>query len=332
MGTYADFVIDDAYFHTGAMAAIVQNLDVWNGVSRGAIRMVDKRLPGHFAHNLSYKDLSNAWTRRDITSAAAISGGDTKKMQEVDEVSVKLNRKFFLQDTRDKFKKSFATGFNGDAARFSEFLGGQVATAKMQRAVNDALLAGGAALLGQIGTNGFTIAANGTMVSGAINTTRAKLGDQASRIVCMISHSKPYYDLVGDQTAAKVTGITDYNLFEGVPATYGIPTLVTDSPSLTNPAAENGTDYYTLLLVEGAIEIEVSEDESMVVENVTGAENLLVNMQGEAAYNVRAKGFKWDVTNGGINPTDAALGTSTNWDLSGFSSHKHLAGAILVSK
>jgi len=47
---------------------------------------------------------------------------------------------------------------------------------------------------------------------------------------------------------------------------------------------------------------------------VTGVGHLLMRIQGEHAFNVGCKGFKRDVTDGGANPTDTALGTTTNWD------------------
>ncbi|MGH9339528.1 MAG: major capsid protein, partial [Acidobacteriota bacterium] len=53
--------------------------------------------------------------------------------------------------------------------------------------------------------------------------------------------------------------------------------------------------------------------------------NLVMRIQGEYAYNLRLRGFAWDVTNGGANPTDSALGTSTNWDKAA-TADKSLAG------
>lgn len=43
------------------------------------------------------------------------------------------------------------------------------------------------------------------------------------------------------------------------------------------------------------------------------------------------KGFAWDVANGGANPTDNALATGSNWDMTA-TSFKDLAGVSLITK
>lgn len=340
MGTYADLYIDEKNFHIGAVEKIAQQLGLFNGASNGSIRMIDQRLPGHYNRRIQYKNLSGFWTRRDITAASAVTSTDTKKIQELQQIGVKLNRKIFIEDTIDKFKKNLDENFDGNPAEWSRFLGAEVATAKLERQVNDALLSIRAALMGQT-TNKHTITVssanyNGKMNSLDLNKGRALLGDQGlgNAVRVMVMHSKPYFDLVGNQVADKLTGVSDYNLFAGVPATYGIPTLVTDSASLHATIGSGSTayeEYYNLLLVEDACVLTNSENETMIVQPKTGYENLLVHMQGEAAYNLECKGFVWDITNGGLNPSDAALATTTNWDKTA-SSYKQLGGAVIVSR
>jgi len=64
---------------------------------------------------------------------------------------------------------------------------------------------------------------------------------------------------------------------------------------------------------------------------VGGLENLARIWQSEYAYNITIKGKKWDITNGALNPSDAALGTTTNWDTVA-SDDKNTAGVRLVSQ
>ncbi len=93
--------------------------------------------------------------------------------------------------------------------------------------------------------------------------------------------------------------------------TLNRPVLVTDDASLFtgSPAV-----FTTLGLVENAAVLEDSEEELIYTDVITGNENIVARMQGEFAYNMGLKGFKWDTANGGINPTDATLGTGSNWD------------------
>ena len=48
-----------------------------------------------------------------------------------------------------------------------------------------------------------------------------------------------------------------------------------------------------------------------------------------ALPDVGVKGFQWDTGNGGVNPTDANVGTSTNWDKV-LTSIKDCAGVRIV--
>jgi thiamine pyrophosphokinase len=53
--------------------------------------------------------------------------------------------------------------------------------------------------------------------------------------------------------------------------------------------------------------------------------NLEMILQGEDDYVLGLKGFKWDTTNGGVNPTTANVVTGSNWDVN-VASNKDLAG------
>lgn len=88
--------------------------------------------------------------------------------------------------------------------------------------------------------------------------------------------------------------------------------------------------YNTLVLKPGAIGVAESEVPSVVAQLITGKPNLIWRMQGEHAFNVGVLGCQWDVGNGGLNPTDAAIATGSNWDKV-YTDVKQLAGARLVT-
>jgi hypothetical protein len=68
----------------------------------------------------------------------------------------------------------------------------------------------------------------------------------------------------------------------------------------------------------------------MNVETRNGDENIRRTQQSEWTYNLSLKGYKWDETNGGASPSDAALGTGTNWDKQA-TDIKNTAGVKMVS-
>jgi hypothetical protein len=125
-------------------------------------------------------------------------------------------------------------------------------------------------------------------------------------------------------TVFEVAGVT---IYQGTVASFGRPTLVIDSPALVAPGTPDR--YRVLGLVEDAIEVAESEERSIVSDVITGLENLVMRIQGEYAFNVRLRGFAWDVVAGGINPTDAALEQKTNWQVAA-ADVKSLAGVRLT--
>jgi hypothetical protein len=116
-------------------------------------------------------------------------------------------------------------------------------------------------------------------------------------------------------------------LFGAQPPTFNRPFLATDAASLWIDAT---TDTYQVLgLVPGAIRLTADTQLSQViVQEVTGGENLKLRIQGERDWLVAVKGYTYDYANGGANPSDAALATATNWDLVA-SSHKLGAGILI---
>jgi hypothetical protein len=90
--------------------------------------------------------------------------------------------------------------------------------------------------------------------------------------------------------------VSNFNIATGTPVTLNRPVVIVDSASLkTQLNSPDVDDYFTLGLTAGAVEVESTEEQEIVVQDVTGLENLVVRFQGEYAYNLGVKGFKWDV-------------------------------------
>lgn len=340
LGNYTDFVLDEGYFHTGVVEGATQQISVFNEASNGGIALIDKRLGGHYHHTLGYKQVEDAWTRRDITSAAAISSADTKKLTDFDQIGVKFNAKMYLRHTLDGFQKNFDPDMKGDYQDISQRIGNFTAFGRLKQMANQAISCIRAALTNASATanaHSATVSSanyNGKLNSGDLIEGLAKMGDMSSRVVCLVMHSKSFFDLVKNQVLDKVTGISDFALYAASPITMNKPVLVTDSAGLSATIGSGSsayTEYYTLGLVEAAAIVTVSELERMVVQPITGGENIVLDMQGEGAHNLEVKGAKWDVGSGGLNPTETALATKTNWDPSGVH-YKNRAGFVIAHR
>ncbi len=329
IGKASDFKIYNDQFFGGMVEAAVQATEALGSVG---IRVVNRSVRGDYDYRSFIKKISNAITRRDTTSVAAV----TDLAVPMDEnVSVKINRKIGpIAQTLDAWRKAqlpFASAEQGDdgGRAFSRYLGTMLAKDLAIDQLDAGLLAARVAL-GQVSTNVFTIAANGTMNTPSLISTLAKMGDASSRIKAWVMHSKVWFDLMQYQASSSSSG---GELAAGVlqaanPLTLNRPVYVTDSAALVVTGSPDL--YRTIGLVEDGILIENSEQQEMATTLVTGLENLVYRIQGEYAYNLSIQGFRWDVANGGANPTQGAVNTATNWDQTA-TSYKDLAGVVCIS-
>lgn len=319
------------FVQTGITETLTQAAAGMFEASRGALILESAIKPGDFETSTFFQNIAGLITRRDPTSLAAAP--DTKLVQ-AEYSRVKINRKIGpVAATRDSFRKA------GLSRNAMDLVVGQQAGVAMQvDMLNTALRSLRAALSADAATyvDGQAATINSAGTNGLIDAL-AKRGDAAAGIVCWVMHSKVFYDLVKEQIAADIEGVSGMVFSAASPATMGRPVLVTDSPDLiVADGIDTGggvmTDaYYTLGLTAGAALMEETEGTEVVTQDITGQENLVIRIQGEYAENIGLKGYTWDKTNGGENPTNAALATGTNWDPV-FADMKDRAGVVLRTR
>jgi hypothetical protein len=315
------------FVQTGITETLTQAAAGMFEASRGALILQAAQKPGDFENLAFFQNISGLITRRDPTSLSIAP--DTKLVQSSYN-RVKINRKIGpVASTRDAFRKA---GLSRDAM---DLVVGQQAGVAMQVDMVNTVIR---SLRAALSTDASTYVDGG---AGTINTAGsnglvdalAKRGDAASGIVCWIMHSKVFYNLVKEQISANIDGVSALVFSAASPLTMGRPVLVTDSPDLmvANGISAGVDAYYTLGLTAGAALMEETEGTEVITQDVTGQENLIVRIQGEYAQNIGLKGYTWDVTNGGENPTNAALATGTNWDVA-LADMKDRAGVVLRTR
>lgn len=323
----SNFKVYQEYLKTRAAETLQQQADVFNAAVNNAIIMRTAEKPGDYEYESFFKDIAGLVSRRDNTSTSSAA---KLSMAQDEFVRVKLNRKIGPVDqSRDSFRKVFA---RYSEMEFSGILGQQIAVAQQLDMLNSTLLATRAALVNVSGgAMMHTVPSSGTVTTTSLVDTLAKMGDRADRIVAWVMHSKVYFNLVKEQITQKIDGIANFNVQTATPVTLNRPVIVTDSASLKTTAGSPAVDtYYTLGLTSNGALCEVTETSDIVIDDVTGNEVLITRLQGEFAYNIGVKGFKYDVANGGANPDATTLGTGTNWDKV-VSDNKSLAGVVLKS-
>lgn len=325
IGKASDFKVYQEYLVTRVSEILAQNGELFGAASNGAIRLSTVSKRGDYEQQSFFKAISGLVTRRDNTSTSDVT--DLALTQE-ELVSVKLSRKIGpVAQTRDAFRKAMA---KFDEVTFTGVLAEQAAAA-MQLDMLNTGLAGTAAALKNVAASYVGSSSLGTMSTSLLVAGLAAMGDRSSRVVAWVMHSKPFYDLVSSQITANVTGVSNFNIANGSPLSLGRPIIVSDSSSLiANLNSPDINDYYTLGLVADAIAVEGTEEEEIVVQDVTGKDTLAVRYQGEFAYNLGIRGFKWDFANGGANPIASAVTTGSNWDVA-YTDMKDRAGVVIVS-
>jgi hypothetical protein len=324
--------------HSGLSETLVQNTDTFNEASRNAIRLVTARKRGDFAQESFFKNVANIVNRRVVSSTSPGNEAVNSNNVPMDEhISVKLNRRIGpIDQTFDSFRK---LGSDVDLEVLSFLLGGQIAKAVQVDQLDSGLISLVAALSNQAAVtidNGPGASPQSTLDTNTLVDGLATFGDAAGRVVMWVMHSKVFFDLVKQQITANIDGISNFNVAEATPVTLNRPVLVTDSAALISAATNfspitQGPQYTTLGLTENAVVLEDSEEEMMYTDVITGNENIVARLQGEFAYNVGCKGFRYDPANGGINPDDTALGTGTNWDAV-MDSSKDFGGFVIRSQ
>lgn len=320
----SDFKIYQEQFFGGMTETLQQATDVMNAASNGAIMMTTEKMKGDYDYESFFTTVASLVSRQDITSN---SSATALKMAQNEIIRVKLHRKIGpVSITRKAFLQAGA-----DPALASFILGQQWAQAVAEDMLNTALLAARVALANQSAVlNDATSLADTTCSSKNLINTLRKFGDKQSRVVAWVMHSTSWFDLgldgVDNQVDSIANGIIRVLDVPGM----GRPFIVTDSDSLI-ATADTPDSYYVLGLTAGGIQAVFTEDQYIALQEQLGHEQIENMIQGEYAYNLGIKGFKWDVGNGGANPDSSAIATATNWDKA-VTADKDLAGVVLKSQ
>ena len=321
--THTDVVVSEDHIYGGIFEELEQNLEDLEQGSRGTILISDSRVKGDYGYKSFFASISSMIERR---VSDTVTDGTATQALEKEYVSVKLKRRAQVEWSLDAFKAKQV-----DPAGFAVELGREFQRRKMQDMINISLTAAATALESQAALTNDQSAAS--ITHGQISATLAKRGDKAFEVAAFAMHSVPYFDLIAQALSDKVPANIGGGAIQlGTVPIFGRAALISDSSALTDANGSLDATYNTLGLVPGALMIEQSEPETLVpAELVTGKHNLLLRFQAEYVFNVSVKGFAYNVSGGGANPTATNVATTSNWTQVD-TDDKTLAGVLLVNK
>lgn len=318
----SDLAVFSEYAYEAKTEVLKQNVDLFNSASQGAMTLTfGNDNAGDYNDNAFWAATAGLIRRRNAygtgTVAEKVLGMLTDTMVKVAAGTPPI-----------RIDPSEMKWIQIDPQTRGAALGQQLAKQTMADYVNTAIMSVVTALLGQSTTNHFDGSAAAFDLT-YYNSGQRLFGENASDIVLWLQHSKTMFDLWGTNLQNN-TGMFQFGNVAIRTDPFGRTLLMSDAPALVN-LAPIPDQYYTLGLTAGAVEVQENNDFTANEETRNGNENIVRTYQAEWSYNVGVKGFTWDKTNGGKSPTDAALGTSTNWDKIA-TSFKDLAGILIKSQ
>ena len=309
-------------FNQYIMPAVIETLgqmvNKFNAASNGSIRLTTDGFDGDFLQESFFQAIHTAQRRVDRYAAQATAAATD--LTQLKHSSVKIAGGF----GPIRFEPSQLTWLNKPTAEGIEVASRNFAEALMADQLNTAILALRSAIANQAAVTNDVSATAGVTYAG-MNNAHAKFGDRSSDIVANVMTGAVYHKFIGQNLANAAQLFQAGNV--RVIDILGKAVVVTDAPALYVTGAPN--KEYVLGLAAGAAIVHDAGDLISNIETKNGQTRIETTMQVDYTFGLGLKGYTWDEANGGKSPSNAALGTGTNWDKVA-SDIKHTAGVVLV--
>jgi hypothetical protein len=315
-------------FNDYIMPATIETLDQmvnkFNQASNGAIRLTTQGYDGDFFQSSFFASLHSA--QRRVDRYGSNSTVATTDLTQNKAVSVKIAGGFgpilFEPSQLTWLQKPTAEGVAVISQNFAEII--------LKDQLNTAILALVAAISNVADATydaSTAVSPPGGISQRAMNKAHAKFGDHSASIVAEVMTGSVFHKLI-DQSL-----VNENRLFVAgnvrVIDILGRPFIVTDAPALYEDRSPSNDLEKVLGLTDSAAIVSDGGDIISNVSTTNGKERIETTFQADYTFMLGLKGYSWDMTSGGKSPTDAELGTGSNWDQN-TTSVKHTAGVIAL--
>lgn len=293
-------------FYQGWLEGLAQEVDVFNEKSGMTIMLGSEVYIGSFFKEAGYDRIADLISRRDVESNA--DAGDAnmalKELVGVDMAS-KIGPVF---ETDENFKRR-----GRSVGEMATVIGRQAAGDYLKTALDHIV----AALIGSTGVDTALVdSSDSASTTNHKHLTKAMrlFGDKGRDLAAFLMNSESFYDLVDDKLDNYVIdSVAGATIVQGVTqGALGKPLIISDIPALTYDEGVGELKNRIFGLMQGAASALQRGATEIVVDRVTGKENLGYRYQGEYNYLMKVLGYAYDTT-AGINPTEATIATPANW-------------------
>jgi len=296
----------NAEFYSGWLEGLAQEVDVFNEKSNMTIMLGSEVYIGSFFKEAGYDRIGDLISRRDVSVDTAATDSRMALMELVGvDLASKIGPVF---ETDENFKRR-----GRSVGEMATIIGRQAAGDYLKRALDQIV----SSLIGTVGVD--TVLVDDTDKATATNhkhLTKAMrlFGDKGRNLSAYLMNSEAFYDLVDDKLDNFVIdSVAGVQIVSGVnQGALGKPIIVADIAGLTYDEGAGELRNRVFGLMAGAASALQRGTTEIVVNRITGKENLGYQYQGEYNYLMKVLGYAWN-TASGINPTDAAIATPANW-------------------
>lgn len=315
----SDLAVFSEYVNSSQTEALAQQVDLFNQATNGAIILRAANHAGDYSDFAFWAKISGLVRRRNAYGTGDVA---EKSLSQLVDTMVKIAG----GTPPIRIDPGQMEWINKSPEEQGVVLGEQLAADILADMLNTAIMCTVAALSGVPAV--IHDATDGNLEMADFNVGQSKFGDRANRLAAWVMHSKPLFDLYG-QALTNAANLFNFGNVQVSRDPFGRVFVVSDSPSLVN-LTPDPDQYYTLGLVPAAVVVDQNDDFTDNISTLNGKENIIRTYQAEWSYNLGVNGFTWDKSGGGKSPTNAALGTATNWDRTA-TSEKDLAGVLIKS-
>lgn len=316
----SDLAVFSEYAYSTMTEMQDQQIGLFNAATRGGLVLQSGNHQGDYSDEAMWAKISGLVRRRNAYGSGTVA---EKVLEHLTETSVKVA----AGTPPVRIDPGMMKWIQRSPEEAGVVVGKQMAEDSIADMLNTAVLVYAAAI-GQVANVVYDHSSTGVMSLVALNKGAAKFGDRAGAIVAWVMHSKSAFDIYGE-ALTNANRLFVFGNVRVIEDGFGRPLVVTDSPNLITAGTPD--TYAALGLTPGAVLVSQNGDFTDNVETKNGDENIIRTYQAEWSYNVGIQGFAWDKTNGGKSPTNAALGTATNWDRYA-TSDKDLAGVLVKAQ
>lgn len=316
----SDLAVFSEYAYSTMTEMQDQQIGLFNAATRGGLVLQSGNHQGDYSDEAMWAKISGLVRRRNAYGSGTVA---EKVLEHLTETSVKVA----AGTPPVRIDPGMMKWIQRSPEEAGVVVGKQMAEDSIADMLNTAVLVYASAI-GQVANVVYDHSSTGVMSLAALNKGAAKFGDRAGALVAWVMHSKSAFDIYGE-ALTNATRLFVFGNVRVIEDGFGRPLVVTDSPNLITAGTPD--TYAALGLTPGAVLVSQNGDFTDNVETKNGDENIIRTYQAEWSYNVGIQGFAWDKTNGGKSPTNAALGTATNWDRYA-TSDKDLAGVLVKAQ